>query len=820
MRQKKNQRIIKLVQLSDKLKSETAIFKSFGDFLSNYGHYFLFSLIALIIFFIFNDFIILKKLYLFKDFSSDSINFNYPLYYSLADYITKEGFPKWSFNQGMGQNIFPVNYIDPFLLFIILMGKNYVYYTIFYAEILKILCAGFFFYLFLKKVISSGYAAVMGGVLYSFSGFIILGGQWSLFSTQAVYVALLLYSFEKLYQNDNWILFPISVFLIGSYQPLDLFFIGSFLIIYIIFRLCEDNVKDRRKIPELFTKIILLGITGVALSSFFLVNGLQIMMESPRGSGALSYSHALFSTPIFGLESFGQNHYLTALMRFFSNDIMGIGNNFRGWNSYLEAPLFYCGLISLILLPHFINLSDKRKKTVYFLFLIIFILPVIFPFFRYSFWLFTGDYYRIFSLFVAVVVVLISLKSIDEIDSKSKVDIKITLGTLLVLIIFLYYPYKDSQIIDKNIRDMVAIFLIIYSVLIYLIQFRYVKNIVKIMLLTVIIAELICFHYAAVNKRPVILGKEISRKVGYNDYTVDAVAFIKSNDKTFFRINKDYYSGGAMNKGQNDAKVQNFYGTSSYHNFNQINYIKFLLELEIVNRKDEPRTRYCIGLTKHPLLHSFASIKYALTKKQNPHLLNFGYDLFDGSFGDVKVLKNKFVLPLGFTYEKYIPLNDFKSLSQNQKMITLYKAVVIDDSVYGNFGNLAKFDLSEIPESYSDKEYFQDIKLLSRNALNISEHGQNKIAGTINTDKDKLLFFSIPFDKGWNMKVDGKRINPMMVNIGFIGVPVEKGLHSVELSFTPVFFYTGAVISIIAMILFVCLIVFKYRRDRKTAVSL
>lgn len=806
MEQEKYQKIIKLVQ-----------FKSFDDFLSRYGHYFLFSLIALIIILIFKDFILLKKIYLFKDFGSDSINISYPIYYSLAKYIENDGIPKWLFSQGMGQNIFPSGLSDPFSLLIILMGKDSVYYSIFYVELFKIFCAGLLFYLFLKKIALSDYAALVGAILYSFSGFIILGGQWNVFSTQAVYVALLLYSFEKLHQNNNWILFPISIFLIASYQPPDLYFIGIFLLIYIILRLLETNEKEPKKIFGLLTKLVLLGLTGVAMSSFFFINGLQIMLESPRMGGDASYFNSLVSKPVFGFEGFeyGETHYLTALMRFFSCDILGAGSKFKGWYNYIESPLFYCGLISLVLFPHFFGLFDKRKKIIYFVLSLIFIFPVIFPFFRYSYWLFTGNYYRIFSFFVALIILLMALKSIDYIDSKSGIDIKITVSTLLVLLFIIYYPYNNAQIIDKNIRNAVAIFLIIYSVLIYLIKFKDIKNIVKAVVLSVIVMELVFLYNPTVNKRPVILGREISQKVGYNDYTIDAIAFIKSNDKTFFRINKDYYSGRAVHEGLNDANAQDFYGTASYHCFNQLNYINFLEELGIIEKKDEYGTRWSRGLTKYPLLHSFGSIKYALTKEENPHLLHFGYDLIPGNFGDVKVLKNKFALPLGFTYEKYISLKDFKTLLQNQKIITLYKAVVIDDGIYHNFGNLEKFDLKETHESYFDKEYPGDIKILNKDTLNISEQRQNKIKGTINVDKDKILFFSIPFDRGWNIKVDGKSVNAMMVNIGFIGVPVEKGLHNIELSFTPLYFYIGAIISLIAIILFICLMTFKYLRDRK-----
>jgi uncharacterized membrane protein YfhO len=796
-------------------QQEVELFKGFGSFIEKNGLYILLSLIALIVLFVFRDFIFLHKTYLFNDIGSDSVNIGYPAFYSLADYIVKEGIPKWSFSQGMGQNIFP-GCTDPFSLFIILMGKNHVYFTLFFAEAFKIFFAGFFFFLFLKKITTSNYTAIIGGVLFSFTGFIVLGGEWAIFSTEAVYVALLLYSFEKLYQDNNWILFPISICLIASNQPFDLYLIGLFLLMYVAFRLVEANEREPKKILILFTKLTCLGILGIAISSFFFMNEVKQMLDSPRVSGESSYTGMLLSKPIFGFEGegYGKSHYLTSFMRFFSSDMLGTGSNFRGWYNYLEAPLFYCGLISLVLLPHFLRLFDTRKKIIYSILLLVFVFPVIFPFFRYSFWLFTGDYYRAFSLFVVLAVLLVSLKSIDTIDRKSRTNIMVTGATLFLLLLFLYYPYANARIIDENLRGIASIFLITYSVLIYLIQFKTIRNIVKLLLLFVIVIELTYFSGITVNKRPVVSGVETKQKVGYNDYTVDAVKYLKSNDKTFFRIDKDYSSGTAMHSSINDARAQDFYGTPSYHSFNQLNYIKFLQELGIIKGENESQTRWAPGLRGVPLLHSFASIKYGLSKNPKPFLLGFGYDSIS-MFGDVRVLKNKFALPLGFSYEKYIPLKDFKKLSQIQKMFTLYKAVVINDSIYRDSDHLTKFSLNDTSTNYSWNEYAGDIRLLSQNTLEISRHGQNEISGRIRLDKDKMLFLSIPFDKGWNVKVDGKSIAAMMVNVGFIGIPVEKGLHTIELSFIPPLFNIGKIVSLIAIVLFVFIIAVKHFLESK-----
>lgn len=795
-------------------------FKSFNDFLGRYGLYFLFFMLASIIIFIFKDFIFLKKIYLFKDFGSDSINITYPSYYALANGLEKEGIPTWLFSQGMGQNIFPAGLSDPFSLFIILTGKKFVYYTLFYAELLKILFAGLFFYLFLKKISLTDYTSLVGAILYSFSGFVILGGQWSVFSTQAVYIALLLYSFEKFYQDDNWTLLPISIFLIAAYQPVDVYYMGLFLLGYVILRLLIKGETEKIKIIGVLTKFSLLAVAGVAMSALFFLNGLQVMLESPRVEGNASYFGSLIAQPFWGLEGFmyGNTHYLTALMRFFSCDILGSGSKFRGWYNYIEAPLFYCGLISLVSFPHVLNLPDKRRKIILSFVIMIFAVAIIFPFFRYAYWLFTGNYYRVFSFFVAIALLLMALKSIDDIDARNDVNIKITIGTILTLLCILYYPYANAHIINKEIRTIVTVLLIVYSLFVYLLQFRSIKNLVKIALLMLIVVELVLLYQPAVNRRPVILGREIPQKVGYNDYTIDALAFIKSNDKTFYRVNKDYYSGRAVHEGLNDANAQDFYGTASYHCFNQLHYINFLEEIDIIEKGNEYGTRWSRGVTKYPLLHSFAGVKYALTRQSNPNLVHFGYDFVPGNFGDIKVLKNKYALPLGFAYEKYIPLNDFKMLPQNEKMIALYKAAVIDDSIYNNIGNLMKIDLNAMHEDYWQNDFPNDIKTLGQDTLNISEMLQHKIKGTINVNKNKILFLSIPFDRGWSVEVDGKKMTPMMVNIGFIGVPLDKGLHKVELTFTPVYFLIGAVISLMAILLFIGLVIFKYRRDATKAI--
>jgi uncharacterized membrane protein YfhO len=387
------------------------------------------------------------------------------------------------------------------------------------------------------------------------------------------------------------------------------------------------------------------------------------------------------------------------------------------------------------------------------------------------------------------------------------------ISTIILLIILFHNYFPGQEVVNEDVRNWAAFFLISYAIILSFLKIKRIRSVMKLIILLLAGIELISFSNISIGDRPVITAEELKQKIGYNDYTNEAVQYLKSRDSEFFRINKDYFSGLAIHTSINDAQVQKFYGTPSYNSFNQINYIKFLQELGIVEGTNESQTRWANGLYAVPFLHPFASVKYALTKSRTSFLFGNNYDSL-ATTGDVEILKNRYFLPLGFTYEKFILLRDFKRLSVNQKRMTLYKAFVFDDSSYSNNIGLHQFNLKDTSSSYSWQEYSNDIAALKRDTLHMQIFNQNLIEGSIKAQRRELLFFSIPFDKGWKVKIDNQEIKPMMVNVGFIGILLDKGEHSVQLSYTPRFLYTGALVSLAALAGFILFVVGKSLFDR------
>jgi uncharacterized membrane protein YfhO len=65
-----------------------------------------------------------------------------------------------------------------------------------------------------------------------------------------------------------------------------------------------------------------------------------------------------------------------------------------------------------------------------------------------------------------------------------------------------------------------------------------------------------------------------------------------------------------------------------------------------------------------------------------------------------------------------------------------------------------------------------------------------------------MLFFTIPFDKGWKIRVNGKEKTLNRANIGFTGIILPKGNYDIELYYVPQYYYITVGISLVSVILF------------------
>ena len=115
--------------------------------------------------------------------------------------------------------------------------------------------------------------------------------------------------------------------------------------------------------------------------------------------------------------------------------------------------------------------------------------------------------------------------------------------------------------------------------------------------------------------------------------------------------------------------------------------------------------------------------------------------------------------------------------------------------------------------NYNDKLVSKFYKEASANQLNIISFKDTNIKGTITSTKDKnILFTTIPYDKGWSVKVDGKKEKILKLYDAFLGVKLEEGEHEIELSYFPPGLKIGSVVSMISLVMFIAYFKFENKK--------
>lgn len=110
-----------------------------------------------------------------------------------------------------------------------------------------------------------------------------------------------------------------------------------------------------------------------------------------------------------------------------------------------------------------------------------------------------------------------------------------------------------------------------------------------------------------------------------------------------------------------------------------------------------------------------------------------------------------------------------------------------DGEILCNFGTIGNYTFDSIDVvAVPIASYQQQAQTLSRNRLEITSNEGDHLKGTVNAEKDGILFMSILYNPGWDVYIDGTPADTFRVDTAFTGVQVAAGRHDVELIYHPV----------------------------------
>ena len=88
---------------------------------------------------------------------------------------------------------------------------------------------------------------------------------------------------------------------------------------------------------------------------------------------------------------------------------------------------------------------------------------------------------------------------------------------------------------------------------------------------------------------------------------------------------------------------------------------------------------------------------------------------------------------------------------------------------------------------------------LSRNPFVTEKWEDTRLTGSVDAGQGGVLFFSIPYDTGWEIRVDGQKVPARKMLDAFMGVELTEGTHWVEMSYRPEGLAQGIMISAAAL---------------------
>ncbi len=737
----------------------------------------LFGLQALLAMVIFRDFLSGRFYFAYTDIGSDSYYAYVPYAMHMARAIAREGFAGWSFEIGLGA---PTAWLvgDVFALLNQAGGPGMVLPLRIWVYLLKIVLGGAAFFVLIRCFAARWETAVIAALAYSFCGYIVVNGQWDPHATEFVFYPLILWAIVRRLRSGDAIALPL-VLAVALISGVFFVAVSVFLLLACLAFVLASN-EPRAHFKTWLTGVLPPAAIGHLLAAPFLLPVVFQMLDSPRVSGG----RALFQT--LWQQALGVNDWPLVLVQIggiFHKDIFGIGGSYKGYWNYFEGPGFFVGVMLFLLIPQLWNRSAADRKL-----LLIALCGVaayfVFPLIRYFAMGFAALYFRVSTLWIALILLMLAARAVDQVIEKGVNGrlLAIGAGGYLVLLLLVSEGSIGAHVWAPHAAKIVGLAAAAGGLL-WLARLEVVPaRWLPLALLCAVMVETALIARPSYVDGRARVGPEPD---AYGDSTLDALRSIREIDKGIFRIEKTYDSVALA-----DAMAQGYMGIKSYY-FHGSGVVDFhtgmgLLAPPRAGANVNSYTNWLPNAGPRFMLNTLLGVKYIIAREP----LEWPGFIAVRKQRDYRIYRNEMALPLGIVQTRQITLASLSRLASlpdadanTYRDIAIINAAVVERLIPGH-GD--PFDLDDLLRSKAlvlQDRYFEPAAALQASGLHIEQFASNHISGRIRPAKAGILVFSIPFNRGWSLKIDGKETTMLRANFGMLATPVQAGAHTVELDF-------------------------------------
>lgn len=721
-------------------------------------------------------------------------------FYKLAHEAVRSGNLGWSWTTDLGAN-FIGSYSfyllgNPFFWLTIPFPNDFVPYLLAPLMMLKLACAAVTGYAFIRRFTKTARFAMIGGLLYAFSGFNIYNIFFNHFLEVAVFFPLLLIGLEEFVINRRRGVFALTVCLCAVVNYY--FFVAEvvFTILYFLFRLMAPEFRKGITVKT-FWLLAFEAVVGFLASLFLVLPSVLAILGNYRLDERLSGFNMLLYDRV-------QRYGLILESLFFPPDMPARPNFFPDSASKWASVSAYLPLISLSgVIAYFRSNKPKWVKRLLLCCLVFALVPILNSMFQ----LFNSQYYARWFFMPILIMALASVLALED----SKVDfgygVKITAAFMAGFMAIGILPkdvdgetayFQLPAYVDRFWAYILFGFAGIFVAWLLWRMFRRDRTFGNKLMAAVCV---MCVVYGAMCLG---LGKgsanEVHNIVDLGIHGGENLSLPKEEGE-FYRI--DLYEPAMDNYGM-------FWEMPSMRCFHSIvpasiiNFYRAMgIDRGVGSRAEISRIS----------LRSLFSVKYAFvhTHRSAPAMSGFSYYDTQNEF-DIYVNEN--YIPMGFAYRYYVTEEDFENYPESMRDRLLLKAVVLSPEQVEQYGGLLK----ELPESQypiiTDEELARDSALLREASGSSFTYDNGGFTSQITLEGENLVFYSVPYDEGWTATVNGEPVEVEQVSVGFMAVRAPAGENIIRFEYHTPGLKVGVLVTIFAGLLLAgyCPFIWRWRK--------
>lgn len=758
---------------------------------------------------------------------------------------------RWNWTTALGQN-FVSAYgsiaVSPFTWISALFPSELSQYTIAPILALKMALCSLTAFAYIRRFVKRPESAVIGGLLYAFSGWSLYNIVYYLFHEALILFPLLLIALEEAVVCKRRGVFALTVAacLITSY----FFFYEECILLVIYFILRMALSKDFRINLKDFFCLAFESVVGVMIACFIFLPNAYTVFSLDRVGSMLNGNDLLFYD---NAQRYGV--ILSSLIlppgpaskSYFFNDSVA------AWQSCAAyLPLFsMAGVIAFFR-------NTKKNNWLKMLLTVLGVMAFV-PGLNALFSLMNSNYYARWFFMPILFMCLATVQAFEDEGTDWRFGFTATAAaTGIYLLAYLLIPtaktvnnydetdgytttveYVNRLSLPKTI-DIAQILLIALAVLgLVILGFtlrsrkrvsrdKYFQNMISYVVI-------VCLLVSGTNMFLCRLEGSI-----YTTYKKALNSNITIEDDEYFRIGIDTVM-------VNFGTYWGYADPSSFTSMNPVDYVRLTKAID-TEFNDEMIANYpvtdiafnALSRTKYYVQERNRLLEQA---KQGEEKSSYMDDIAYGTMeyydtqGVYDIFKSKYTIPCGYAYETYCTPAELKTVVQmkmNAKDNNLdisdetgytgsptnlmLHSVVLDKEAIEEYAPLLEHEALNI-EELTFEQYLSDMDDRTRLGVDSFEITKTGFKSRTSFDADRFVVYSVAYEDGWSAEIDGEPVKLDNANYAFIGLRVPAGEHEIVFTYTAPLLKEGIIVTIAGVLLLAgyCAVIYLVLKRRPKA---